>query len=819
MSKGGIGRLIHNYIIWNRSHCHPADIRVLMLDSEQGTVWSGSYIEGLTVYYAESMGTLTKYQQEIVRNLGSPTLRSLHKRSLLVSNAIERLATGYGVTFDFIEFPDFMGLAYASIMRKKEGNPAFQNSALSVRLHSSMTLIQADEGPYHNPSEWFAAVTDIERYCLLNADVIIGHLQSIVNHNRTVFGFEEDWLKRCYVEFPPIFLTAEELAGSVSLHEASASAERQALTFIFSSRLQPFKRPEFFLQAAAAYLRSTACPNTRFIIAAYGWNNEYNVWLKSLIPDDLRDQIFFLPSITPEERSRLLANSVIVIPSTFESLCLFAYESLLYGRRLILNEKCLAFGKAPFWKDGENCIMFDGTVAGLCDAMRRANSMKTSEPSPHPDTTPYWDYFVPPKRTNRCQYSLDLIVTRVSANLPPTEDIEPYLEAGVRHAFQFVDRLYSPRPATPLLSVNSSQTVIENYGVSLEAGSLHKALRSSDAEYIFLTSERSVPSTAWRQFIQSGAFAIDADIIAFSTVDALSGKRQTPLLDCPNLLSLNLNFQVLPAIIRKKLLLEALDEAHGCDGWLVESLLIKLAFAGARAHVLDIPVVVATQKELNRFPLYHYTANILSAERRKGTPQLAAYSGLPLQPVGHPYIDEWSALNRPYQARRGTDGPLSRAGVMVKQITLKDPIFLVGNWRVSVELSGVETNRLALKDIFLSLSLNSHGLEITFHAITKENGTRETIQIKYRYTPIIFRSWTLEMPEEFIEEVELGYAMLHVVLFVADRLPAWCTRTYRQVGLFPEPLIEEQLFQARDQTVTQVNAVLPIIMGQMGEKP
>ena len=129
-------------------------------------------------------------------------------------------------------------------------------------------------------------------------------------------------------------------------------------SFLFSSRLQPFKRPETFLRAARI-CKERFGEKVSFIVCAYGWDKDYVQNLKEFGGD----AVIWLQDVSQSEREWLLNNTNLVIPSNYESLNLLAYEQVSRGKKPILNSNCLAF-QNNFWNDG-NAIMFDGSPASL----------------------------------------------------------------------------------------------------------------------------------------------------------------------------------------------------------------------------------------------------------------------------------------------------------------------------------------------------------------------------------------------------------------------------------------------------------------------
>jgi hypothetical protein len=160
--------------------------------------------------------------------------------------------------------------------------------------------------------------------------------------------------------------------------------------FIFSSRLQQFKRPDLFIRAAIVFLERHPDYDGTFRLVSYGWDQAYIDWLQGLVPPKHDDQIAFAFGASSEQRLDWLSNSIVVVPSDYESLCLFAYEAGAMGRKVILNRRCLAFGEGKRWREGENCMMFDGSVGDLVTVMEQALGWRpTSRVSLEADM-PYW---------------------------------------------------------------------------------------------------------------------------------------------------------------------------------------------------------------------------------------------------------------------------------------------------------------------------------------------------------------------------------------------------------------------------------------------
>ena len=201
---------------------------------------------------------------------------------------------------------------------------------------------------------------DLERNLLERADLVVGHFPGIAARNAEFYRFGPEWCGRVHIEFP--LLTRDELDGEEIRLNPSADGDP---SFIFSSRLQPFKRPDLFINAAIGFLEATPEYTGAFRLVSYGWDQDYIRYLKDLISPTWTNQIIIIDKVAAEERQRFLRQSIVVVPSDYESLCLFAFEASILGQKVILNRRCEAFGSFERWIDGDNCLFFDGSAEDL----------------------------------------------------------------------------------------------------------------------------------------------------------------------------------------------------------------------------------------------------------------------------------------------------------------------------------------------------------------------------------------------------------------------------------------------------------------------
>lgn len=392
--KGGIGRVIYNFIVYNQTLENPSDIHILL---------GGAFTEDTSKVHriTQILNGLAKvHVTPRLTNMADPLPHLLGWAGKTAPNDLDgRLALSHSYyegllmaeeaidhEFDIVEFPDFGGWGMVSMEAKRAGL-AFQNTLLSVRVHSTQGLLYRVERFAHVPGSWLAGQFDTERFTLTNADLVAGHIPSVLHENLDHYNLRETLADKTVIEFPPILIDATE-AKLLKKVKRSKGAVRD---FIFSSRLQQFKRPDIFVRAATEFLDTHPGYEGVFRLVSYGWDNEYIDMLHDLVPLAYADQILFVNNATAEERLNHIAQSIVVQPSDYESLCLFAYEAALMGQKVILNGDAVAFGDFERWKDAENCLLFDGSVSGLAVAMEKAlNWEPTSTVSVTPDR-PYWN--------------------------------------------------------------------------------------------------------------------------------------------------------------------------------------------------------------------------------------------------------------------------------------------------------------------------------------------------------------------------------------------------------------------------------------------
>lgn len=394
MQKGGIARFIYN--IFNRYNT-TTDIKFLLF---------GAHFNELNLEYKSDIYELygkesVIFLKEIIHKskcvdvkedervkIDDP-IRWGYKQSYDIYRSIKYLIESGEHNFDAVEFLDIFAPSFCTSQARRL-DPTFKDTIVSVRLHSTRSIISAHEIDECALTNWHAAVYDMERKALRDADVVVAHLESVLNANRRYYHFDETWPQCKAIELPPVVFDKSVETVLPPSRRGKSSTTGQEPVFVFSSRIEAFKQPSLFIQGAISYLRNGGAG--KFYLACYGFDQAYIDQTLAEIPYDLRNKIVHEGNLNEEERLKLLENSIICIPSTYESYCFFAYESLARGNTVILNATCPAFEDGTFWVHAENCLKFDGSIAGLRDAFESAAKgwCPTSFDLPQEAEEPYW---------------------------------------------------------------------------------------------------------------------------------------------------------------------------------------------------------------------------------------------------------------------------------------------------------------------------------------------------------------------------------------------------------------------------------------------
>ncbi|EKS73276.1 family 2 glycosyl transferase [Burkholderia sp. SJ98] len=349
------------------------------------------------------------------------TTHAMHADSVRAMQVLKRLEREHG-PLHYVEFPDWGAIAFATLQEKCLGL-AFDGATLAVRLHTSDSMLSATESkPVDRPS---LVLYDLERKALADCDLIIGQLGSSARAMQTFFDFPDDeWLPRLVIDAPPVALDHGEAVPSSIVPDAQTP-------IVFSSKIQRIKRPDVFVRGCCDFLRTHPEYRGTIHLTAMAPDLVYRNEIARLVPADLAQRFVFDADAAGEVRHAVIRRSVCVFPNTFESFCLAAYEASLSGALCVVNQSNPAFTDASPWRDGANCVKFDGTPADLSRALAKAFAHRAALSVAHaPAHARPWERVASARREAA---SVSTVLPLVSV-LVPHHNLGAYLEDTVRSA-------------------------------------------------------------------------------------------------------------------------------------------------------------------------------------------------------------------------------------------------------------------------------------------------------------------------------------------------------------------------------------------------
>ena len=399
LSPGGIGRLMYNFANYNKEVGSNTSIHFvvpseLLAEPEKRQAAEAAFEDLAHLHICPSIDSLPdEFSALLTSSVKENFNFDAHfTQSYLYYKGLLQAQKDFGKTFDIIEFPDFGGWAIATIEAKR-ANRDFQETIISARIHSTQGVLYEKERFSYYPSEWHGIQIDAERHLLEHADMIIGHNQAIIDFNKSHYGFGDEWSEKTIYEFPPIIDDKQVASKADLLYESYLEDSETKLSeadFLFSGRLQQIKRPDLFIKAAVIFLEDKPNYSGTFRLVSYGWDQTYISSLHSLIPANLKQKIIFVEDSSKEEREFYIRSSVVVVPSDYESLCLFAFEAANVDSKVILNHKCMPFAQSDRWVENENCLMFDGSATDLAEIMQKSIDWKPVKKVSLEASIPYW---------------------------------------------------------------------------------------------------------------------------------------------------------------------------------------------------------------------------------------------------------------------------------------------------------------------------------------------------------------------------------------------------------------------------------------------
>jgi glycosyltransferase involved in cell wall biosynthesis len=277
------------------------------------------------------------------------------KEFALAAEALHRIKP-----IHLLEFPDYAGLGFSTLVRRMEGS-GLASAAVVVRLHGGLEFIDQVEG-VRNADKARLQMYRLERLALQLTDYVFAPSRSIYDFYRTAYGLTEKF----YLSVPPV----ENLTWDFRRTERFPDPGY----FLFYGKLQHVKGPDVFIAAAVSIIAEHPERRWRFTLVGsdthcYAHGRPTSECLRPLIPSEFKHAFEFVPSIPREQLPQLCAKvQAAVVPSRFETFCLAAHELRTLGLPLIVSS-IPAF--ADYFSEATGSLIFKDSAIGLKNAMLR----------------------------------------------------------------------------------------------------------------------------------------------------------------------------------------------------------------------------------------------------------------------------------------------------------------------------------------------------------------------------------------------------------------------------------------------------------------
>jgi len=279
-------------------------------------------------------------------------------KSLRFRHALERLERL--VHIDCVEFFEYCGPGYATFAARLF-EPDRPRPVLGCRVHSTIELLdRCGDGLVRDESQFTQHA--IERAALsLSEFVLVPTRTYYEEHYRARYRIPE----QAVVVSPP-----PKQAFPVRARQSPADG---SFSIAFIGRLFHIKGADQLVHAAVMLMKRR--PDARFTVDLIGYDSpdgplgSYEAYLRTLIPERLRDRFQFTGQLTHDQIADRLARArFAVFPNRIESFCYALHEAYDSGIPVIIND-LPAF--RDFFTHDRNALVYDGSTAGLLHAMMR----------------------------------------------------------------------------------------------------------------------------------------------------------------------------------------------------------------------------------------------------------------------------------------------------------------------------------------------------------------------------------------------------------------------------------------------------------------
>lgn len=343
-----------------------------------------------------------------------------------------------------IEFQDFHGLAFWALTHRAD--LGLTDATIAIRFHGPADLIL--EHMETVPTD-LAVARLMEREAFAMADVVIVPSDAIADLAVEHFTLDRG---RVVIGEPPS--TDLPVVG----YEPGPHPE-----FIALGRLAEVKGSTDFLDAGIQFLSQNPDGRIRFV-GEDGWHPGEGRWMRevlaSRVPNRLRDRVSFDPPVARDELGQALRTAwAVVVPSRFESYCLAAHDVRRLGLPLVVADLPAFTG---FFSEATGAVMYDGSVAGLQEAMQalahdreRLERLARAPSPPRSDPVAVYRSELPPPRHPRSQAGL---ATRANHTIEEATKVVERSSSAAQRALEVL-----PQWAVPLLVKVLPQSVKDRF--------------------------------------------------------------------------------------------------------------------------------------------------------------------------------------------------------------------------------------------------------------------------------------------------------------------------------------------------------------------
>ncbi|MCE7974083.1 MAG: glycosyltransferase [Leptolyngbya sp. PLA1] len=262
---------------------------------------------------------------------------------------------------DFVEFFEYCGPAYYSLVERLFDPSPAPAPVLGARVHGSIEVLDRHGDGFVADRNQFL-LHSLERRALSLAETVLVPSRTYYEHYyRDRYALPET---RVVVSSPP----------NLPFPRVSARPDaRGEFTIAFIGRMFHLKGVDQLVHASVMLMKQR--PELRFKVDLIGYDAQdgpvgsYKDYLTTLIPQRLRERFVFTGQLTHEEIARRLDHALFaVFPNRVESFCYALHEVYDAGVPVIIND-LPAF--RDFFTHEKNCLIYDGSTGALLAAMQR----------------------------------------------------------------------------------------------------------------------------------------------------------------------------------------------------------------------------------------------------------------------------------------------------------------------------------------------------------------------------------------------------------------------------------------------------------------